>query len=770
MFYRIAIVQNEKEVFKYDCADWNNLFKDNSNFSFYKLAYFDEHNISKLIESIQEYDAIFFATNAFNSSIIYNACEKDIAKLENYIISGKGFYIGYSSKNKSHSFLPEKYRIEQIERNFNSGESEMDGELFAIQHPLTEAHKTIDLKAYIHTATHHTTIAGLYFDYLNFEDKHDGIYDKIIIDKNQNRPLMVCTKSASGMRLVVSTLPIDWQRQMDLFVNVVKFCTEGEPIIKILSQESSGSNDFSREYLARQLNLYKRPFLFESISSIDEVDLTKSRYETIIFDCSWKDKDVDAFCEKNIKLIYNKNIRILHYYNYKSSRNPIYKLTVHSAFQQVDLIEESILIAIEGRTPTAKDKFSYDSSLLSTYEAIKLLQENGIYNEDLYAKIVETGKKRLLNDGSYDAMFVASSNFYAVWKMCDKNAAKDKKFVALQKYIMHELFEKGEDNISQSEKAQVLYFLSDSEIISEKQKCQLLTSIMKPLLMASQEDIFGYGISNCWNIFSGNLDIVLKNGVISERDLNLLIKNLFSLLGDAKNDCKIVILSNYIITLSNLLQSKVVTRENELRILYRLLFNAISQIYDRRENLLWNDDIYSSCYAIKALKKFSELSTYPIDEILTLSQPNSTIFAYGKDMAQFDYTAVLESTTQQTNELIKTRAALEEANRQVEALSEEVEEVKEELKTASKEKESLDDEFQRIKKESKLRKAIDIIGRIAIVGLVFSLVQMVYVVINHRESFLEYFKSFNSFLSWVLVGISTIITLVTFIRFFRKKK
>lgn len=770
MFYRIAIVQNEKEVFKYDCADWNNLFKDNSNFSFYKLAYFDEHNISKLIESTQEYDAIFFATNAFNSSIIYNACEENTSKLEEYIVSGKGLYIGYSSKNKSHSFLPEKYRIEQVERDFASGESEMDGELSAIPHPLTEAHKNVDLKSYIHVATHHTTIAGLYFDYLKFEDKHDGIYDKIIIDKKQNRPLMVCTKSASGMRLVVSTLPIDWQRQMDFFVNVVKFCTEGEPIIKILSQESSGSNDFSREYLSRQLNLYKRPFLFERINSIDEVDLSKCRYETIIFDCSWKDKDVDAFCEKNLKLIYNKNIRILHYYNYKSSRNPIYKLTVHSAFQQVDLIEESILIAIEGRTPTAKDKFSYDSSLLSTYEAIKLLQENGIYNEELYSKIVETGKKRLLADGSYDAMFVASSNFYAVWKMCDENAAKDKKYVALQKYIMHELFEKGEENISPTEKAQVLYFLSDSEIITEKQKCQLLASIMKPLLMANREDIFGYGISNCWNVFSGNLDIILKNGVINEKDLNLLIKNLFSLLGDAKNDCKIVILSNYIITLSNLLRSKVVTRDSELRILYKLLFNAISQIYDRREGLLWNDDIYSSCYAIKALKIFSELSTYPIDEILTLSQPNSIIYAIGKDAAKFDYTAVLESTTQQTNELIKTRAALEEANRQVEELNGRVGTMEDELKGAKKEKGKLDDELQRIKKENKLRKAIDIIGRIAIVVLVFFLVQMVYVAINYKESFINYFKSFNSFLSWALVGISTIITLVTFIQIFRKKK
>ncbi len=770
MFYRIAIVQNEKEVFKYDCADWSNLFKDNTNFSFYKLFYFDEHNISKLIETITEYDAIFFATNAFNSSIIYSTCEENVSIIQDYIVNGKGLYIGYSSKNKSHTFLPEQYRIEQVERNFAAGESEMNGELYAIRHPLTEAHKKVDLNTYIHTATHHTTIAGLYFDYLKFEDKHDGIYDKIIIDKIQNRPLMVCTKTASGMRLVVSTLPIDWQRQMDLFINVVKFCTEGEPIIKILSQESSGNNDFSREYLSRQLNLYKRPFLFESISSIDEVDLSQCRYETIIFDCSWKDKDVDAFCEKNLRLIYNKNIRILHYYNYKSSRNPIYKLTVHSAFQQVDLIEESILIAIEGRTPTSKDKFSYDSSLLSTYEAIKLLQENGIYNEELYSKIVETGKKRLLTDGSYDSMFVASSNFYAVWKMCDKNAAKDKKFIALQKYIMRELFEKGEDNISPSEKAQVLYFLSDCEIISEEKKCQLLASIMKPILMANREDIFGYGISNCWNVFSSHLDVILKNGVITEKDLNLVIKNLFSLLGDAKTDCKIVILSNYIITLSNLLRSKVVSKETELRILYKLLFNAISQIYDRREGLLWNDDIYSSCYAIKALKIFSELSTYPIDEILTLSQPNSMIYAFEKDVAKFDYTAILESTTQQTNELIQTRAALEEANRQVGELTNKVESVEEELRQTKKGKAALDDELLKTKKENKLRKAIDIIGRIAIVGLVFFLVQMFYVLINHRESFVNYFNSFNSFLSWALVALGAIITVLTFIDFFRKKK
>lgn len=770
MFYRIAIVQNEKEVFKYDCADWSNLFKDNAYFSFYKLTYFDEHNIGCLVETLMDFDAVFFATNALNSAIIYDALCENTSLLEKYISMGHGCYIGYSSKNKSHEFLPDKYKIEQIERDFPGGESEMDGKLETIRHPLTEAHCVVNLGKYVSTAMHHTTIAGLYFDYLAFGDKHNSVFDKIVVDSAYNRVLMVCTKMAMGARLVVSTLPVDWQRQTEFFINIVKFCTEGEPIIKIVSRESEIDNDFSKEYLSRQLNLYKRPFRFDAVKDLGGIDLSECRYETVIFDSSWRDDEVDSFCERHLKQIYDKNIRILHYYNYKSSRNPIYKLTVHSAFQQVDLLEESLLIAIEGRTPGAKGNYSYDSSLLTTFEAVKLLQENKIFNDTLYQKIVDQGKKRLLNDGSYDAMFVASANFYAVWKMCDKNAMSDPKFIALHDYIYRELFGEKLNNISPSEKAQVLYFLSSVELVDDEKKGLLLSSLVQPLTMANRDDIFSYAISSCWNIFAENIELVLSQKILSVTQLSLLIKNLLSLLGDLKIDCKIVILSNYILVLSNLIQKKIVVEDSEQRILYKLLFSSISQIYDRRDGLLWNDDIYSSCYAIKALKKFSELSTYPIDEILTLTQPNNTLLAFERNVTKFDSSLILDSTNQQTNELVQTRAELSAAQVKIDEQKTNIEHLEAEKKELTEKYTTIEDQLKSCKKENRIKRVIDIIGRLSIIGLVFLIVQMIYVAVNYRDSFNAYFQSFNSFFSWLMVGIGALISIITFLGFFRRKK
>ena len=62
--YKIAIVQNEKELFKYDCADW-----------------------SKLI-----------VTNALNSQYIYTACVENREKIEKFINTNHEFYVDYSSK------------------------------------------------------------------------------------------------------------------------------------------------------------------------------------------------------------------------------------------------------------------------------------------------------------------------------------------------------------------------------------------------------------------------------------------------------------------------------------------------------------------------------------------------------------------------------------------------------------------------------------------------------------------------------------------------
>ncbi len=770
MFYKIAIIQNEKEIFKYECADWNNLFKENIDFSFYRISYFDEHNIVNLFEKINEFDAVFFATNAFNSGVIYDTCEYNFQKLENYINSGKGVYIGYSSKNKKRTFLSEKYRIEQIERDFSAGESEMDGNLMFFSHPITNAHKTVSFLKYKDVATQHTTIAGLYFDYLDYDPEANGLYDTVVIDSDKNRPLMVCSKISTGTKVVVSTLPIDWQRQIELFTNIVKYCAEGEPSIKIVSNLNNSANDFSREYLSRQLNLYKRPFAYENVESLSDVVLSNNHYETIIFDCSWTDNEVDDFCERKSKDIYEENIRVLHYFNYGSAKKPIYKLTVHSAFQQIDLIEESVLIAIECRTPGSKDKFSYDSSLLSTHAAIKFLQANDIFNCDLYENIISIGRTRLLSDGSYDAMFIASCIFFSIWTMCDKNAKNDLQYSALKGYIISALFEKGENNISSQEKAQALLLLGNTDILNDSYKCNLLSCVIKHLFTVNQEDIFSYIISVCWLSFFQNLDMIKSNKLITEDGLNTLVKNLCNLLVNIKTDCKTVVLSNYINVLVSLIKNEVITQTNEKHTIHKLLFDAVGLVYEKRDGTLWNDDIYSSCCAIDCLKNFAELSSYPIDEILTLSQSNSMIFNFEQTVSDFDYSAILDSTTRQTNDLIQLRHELDEIISEKNSLISKLKQKEEDIKGLIDENNKINATLKEKNKEKRRQLISLYVGKLSILIALFFIIQMLYVWLNHKESFASYFSSFNSFLSWIFVGIGSIIPIFELINYIRRKK
>jgi hypothetical protein len=214
MFYRIAVVQNEKELFKYDCADWLKHLVDESLFAFYKYHFFDEHNIEDLFQELSndlvKYDAIFFATNSLNSKIIYDSCISHKKLIETFINQNHGLYVGYSSKIKERDFLPEKYLVYQAERQFHHGGNKFDstvkyekqGNLQFQNHPAVNAHSQINKNEYVNKANNHKTITGLYFDYLLYKDNSLETLDPLVIDTNKDRILMYCSKRSSGHRVI----------------------------------------------------------------------------------------------------------------------------------------------------------------------------------------------------------------------------------------------------------------------------------------------------------------------------------------------------------------------------------------------------------------------------------------------------------------------------------------------------------------------------------------------------------------------------------------
>ncbi|MDR0789993.1 MAG: hypothetical protein LBO06_04270 [Bacteroidales bacterium] len=750
MFYRIAIVQNEKELIQYDCADWHKYLDGEPLFVYYKCQFFNEHNIEDLFndlsENIDKFDAVFFATNSLNSQIIYDACILDKNKnlIENFISKNHGLYVGYSSRIKERNFLPKNYLVKQEERPLRDKktiikpkqEDAKDGNLHFENHPATNAHFPIDKDKYVIAANKPQTVEGLYFDYLLYEDNSLQTLDPLVIDKEKNRVLMYCTKNTSGHRVIISTLPIDWQNQKCLFINVVKYCTEGVPTVEIIGKEKDTSNLFSRELLIRQLNFDKIAFVYREMNSLDTLDVENIYATTLIFDSSLEDGVIDSFYRNNKSKMVHRNLRILHYFEYSSGASSLYKLTVHSAFQEINSLEKKIILAIEDKTPDKKNKYRYDSNLLTTFEAIKFLQSNQIDNTVLYPLIVQEQKSRLQLDGSYDEMYMASCTFYAIWNLCSENVPFDDDHKKLESYIKN-----NSSNISIYEKAQFLHLVDNPNIISNQNKKVYIKEIICKIENVDGEELLSYGISNCWRILGDYFNTDFLEQQDSDK-LFLLIKKSFSVFGNFKNNPKVSVVANYVYAISKMLKNKNIDDKSERAYIHKFLSSAIGYLYnslDDSDSALWENDIYSSCLAITALKEFYALSVYPIDEILLLSNTTNKL--------GINIDNLLEISNSQTNSLI----SLKKNNTDLKSTNEE-----------------LNENLKKLKLKNLGTKFSVVGGIIAIFILVVFIVPLLFDQ-TVLCSFFETVKSFYSKITGIVMGISAIVACVYTILNYHKK-
>ena len=616
MFFKIAIVQNEKEVFKYDCADWSKILYNTKDFDFYQKDYFDEHNINSLFENIYEYDAVFFATNALNADAIYNSCISNSIQIESFIKSGRGLFIGYSSKNKKREFLPERYAYSQIERDFKNGESEHEGEIVFFDKGMQNLFVVASCDQYVENSKKHSTIAGLYFDYLDIDDSN-AFYDTIVEDISKNRPLLCLSKKNTAEKVVISTLPIDWQGQTNLFINIVRFCTEGTPLICLVSKHDLKRHiNFSYQYLCRQLNYHKKSFVLLSCNNAIDFFNENTGCNVFIFDPSWTENEIAVLCRENSEKIFKHNLRILHYYQYDNAgEDPFFKLTVHSAYQEIDILEKQLVFFLESNIPDIKQKYSYDSSLIATYEAIKLLKKYGAQNNKLNANIVQQGIKRLLSDGSYDAMFIASCTFLSLWTICENEKICTQKYDLLKKYVLNKIT-RDFIGISVYEKAQALTYLHGVLSFPTEFISRIVCEVISLLQKTEGQELMSFGVSNCWKLLT--TDIYIEEAIRHHKEeLMQLVKKQVQVFSGNEINVKPIIVANYVCAISNLLSKKLPFEPKELQYVYQSLFSAVAYLNDVYKDIQF-DDIYSSCTILMAMNKFYSLSMYPIDELLSL--------------------------------------------------------------------------------------------------------------------------------------------------------
>lgn len=262
--YSIALVQNQSEMAHYSYADARPLLDGYS----YRLFTGDNIGELPLMISRRQVNALVLGSNALNDRDIMRAlCNPDFAqRLHGFLEAGRGVFclqqIGLAMrKGPTLDVLPEPFGtllptvLPRDDTAITSGRLEFGSPAaphVALIYPIVVEPELVRARA-----CGFRSLPGLYWHYWEGVDLSD--WDQLIVDPTEEkvRPLVLASKESKPGRIVASALPLDWQKQTDLFRNLLAYVVEGRHNLATINLSDS---DLTIEYLRESLEARWLPF------------------------------------------------------------------------------------------------------------------------------------------------------------------------------------------------------------------------------------------------------------------------------------------------------------------------------------------------------------------------------------------------------------------------------------------------------------------------------------------------------------------------------
>ncbi len=432
MKYRVALLQNQSEAFELSYGDVYSWFSKTFNEYEWDL-YSTEQSMKILFEKMDNllYDAIVFTTNTFNDIYLHKAWSKQGKRISRFLEKGKGILVFQQIKleGKKIDMLPEDFMINIVKRPMSQENKDCNINL-ATDHLMLHYPNEINLSELMKDCLQDIRIEYVYLSYL-VPDKPEQ-WLEILVDDNQGngqRPLLLTTGPQINGRLVITSLVLDWQRQLIPLKNIVSFVVEGPHNMAVVRRSGKTSYDF--EYLLYNLRIAKHSFREYQMEALNFDVLHPCIHDIIILDPAWSSE-----------MITKNKLEML--------RSKIEPGTLLVQFG-VDLLGEPTITTSGGRIPFLKkyrpliiylrNSFDpeggrWDGSYFSTIHVLDVFKQFGEPLEeykDAFLKYIQPH----VQDGSYDQQFAATCALLKVYHLFLGN--KDTHFKKSLSWINKEL-------------------------------------------------------------------------------------------------------------------------------------------------------------------------------------------------------------------------------------------------------------------------------------------------------------------------------------------
>lgn len=607
----LALVQNQSEMAHYGYADCRALFDEFG----YKPILYTAQNIERLSNDLltRNFDSVVLGSNALNDKTIREVVYSNgfASNLKQFLLDGNGLVVlhqlriaqqaGRGDTDGLLSFLPVRYPIRLSvrpkEESATHGQlSESDGAArhFSLVYPQQVALNDVNTRS-----VSGTSLKGLYWHYL--EHVNEVEWDTVVhdIDAGGKRSLVTVTKETEPYRIVISALPLDWQRQADFLGNLCLFATEGSHRTAIYGgQDVQADPTFA--YLLETLRSRKFPFRHYAVHEQEQLrkNIETGAHSVLLMSAETRLHDLETELGKKVSdALQAGRLRMLGV-DWQDGLKRLFMIgKERDALRQL----ESLLI----QYTVDLGKGYIDGSFFSTVESLQLIYDLGITHsailftpESLNAVLTETEDHD--RGGSYDEVFHPTCGL--LWLRATCFGPKDSRTQQTAQWIRDRL-----QKHMLRERVLALHTLTLVGLVTDEER-QDLHAVLESQTQQNQ---------------LSELDIIFYLQVsVSEKLQRAAADYLRRLLPlQSKADGIWIDLATTATAVQAVLEAKKIGVQIDQRAFYDALHRAVSFIHFSRSRgehsglYSWDSKASTSLRCLKALVSFEETIDQPIHEV-----------------------------------------------------------------------------------------------------------------------------------------------------------
>jgi hypothetical protein len=586
--YRVAVIQNESEMMRYGWADILPMVSGIE----YEWASFTAENLSVLFTELplHRYDAVLIATNACNdqnvTSILQESSNKEI--LKNFLDANGGIFISFQMRlttTPRYNFVPDPFDVRAINRKeigtdgaFKIPQTYTKHILYQYPHQITESEV-------LHRCLHNEFVKSLYRGYL--VPVNDGVYDSLLVDDSydESRTLMLCSRPDVPGRIVVTSIPLDWQGHQKLLENVVRYVVEGQPYLAVVQKQ--GKTFFDFQYLIASLEVLKVPFTKYAQSDLDFQKISLPIHNTIILDPSWSPDDLVTSNFAQFSDSFKSGARLI-YLGQTKLGNPTVGYV--GGLKNVQTMLSSTVTWVRSEYKNGK----WGGSFWQTFDVIESFVDLGISVEEYRDEVLDGIEPNKIQ-GSYAEVMGATCamlKLYNIFLGSDSAAFIESLHWISQKFPEASLYEQASAIDTLNEVNQPF----DHDILET-----FRSVVTNPSTFVDDElRLYRYAKT------------LLSSGYTSDAVSFGLKLGKYQLASGAW--LNVARTASFVLLLMQIQQK--MTHANDL--LDEMIFKGITFLksaYDPA-NGNWHDDVPSTVKALRAVSDFEKRISYPIDEIV----------------------------------------------------------------------------------------------------------------------------------------------------------